>query len=354
MMLIIIVIVISLSATQNVSAQDTSSEARTLAKQAIAISDTAAGDSQKLAHAIELFEQAFALDPRPQYQCSIGISYQESGNLALAHLYLGRCIARTSDAKRKSKLSAYHAAVEGELRKKGFVSVDLSSRPEGAELSIAALQGGKSIRTPILVWLGKGEHVVRATMAGHEASETTIVVAGRDIVQNIELLRVKTPAETGGDEQGMVEPDIAVRTGVGNDAIGNGDVGNDRIGDVAIVSGAAPSGGQSNSKRPTSTLRAWSAIGVSVVAAGGSAWLFTQALGARDEIREMNATGDAYDDLHSEVRTKEVLSYGLGVVALAGAVLGTYWLLESDEESQLDVALSEYGQGAVVSWSFYR
>lgn len=336
-------IIITLGFAKDGRAQDSASEARELAKKAISISSAAGGDSQKLAQAIALFEEAFALDPRPQYQCSIGISYQESGKLSLAHLYLGRCIARTSDATRKAQLSKYHAAIEGELRKQGFVSVDLSSRPSGASLSIAALQEGKGVRTPILLWLGEGPHLIEASHAGHESVQIEIVVKGNDIVQTLELSPIVKPKEDPVPLK--IEPDTST-------SLSDSTKLNDSS-SVLVVSSSAPD------KRGPSKLWAYGAFGASVLAIGGAVWTYDLALDANEEIKDDDPRGDKYQELKSAVEFKEKFAYGLGAVAIVSAAVGAYLLLNSNEGSRsedgrLDVALSEDGRGAFVSWSFRK
>lgn len=336
-------IIITLGFAKDGQAQESASEARELAKKAISISSAAGGDSQKLAQAIALFEEAFALDPRPQYQCSIGISYQESGKLSLAHFYLGRCIARTSDATRKAQLSKYHAAIEGELRKQGFVSVDLSSRPSGASLSIAALQEGKGVRTPILLWLGEGPHLIEASHSGHESVQIEIVVVGSDIVETIELSPIAKPKEDPVPLK--IEPETST-------SLPNSTKLNDSSSSL-VVSSSAPD------KRGPSQLWAYGAFGTSALAAGVGVWMYSVAYDANEELIEDNPMGDEYQELKSEVQFNRTFAYGLGAVALVSAAVGTYWLLNSSDgsksdEGRLDVALSEDGRGAFVSWSFRK
>jgi hypothetical protein len=133
------------------------------------------GNPAKFTEAVALFKEAFALHPDPEYQCSIGIAYRDLEDRARAHLYLGRCIARTTAPERKEALAKVQAKLEADLRL-SHVPVDVVVVPAGAQVTVSAFSAEDPFAAPWLVWLPAGTHTFEASAAGYEPASKPITI----------------------------------------------------------------------------------------------------------------------------------------------------------------------------------
>ncbi len=328
-----LLLVVVVASPSIVSAETRPEKARKLAQAAIKISEGAAGDPVELKGAIELFKSAYALDPRPAYQCSIAIGYQEIGDLARAHLFLSRCLPGTAEGQRKTLLEKNQAALTEAMEKQGLVSATILAEPATAELQVPDIDSEQFFSAPLQLWLGPGEHVVKARLEGYIEGEQTLQVESSPLTTTIRLEKepVVLPTTQEDKEPTPVEPEPTLTTP------------------------PAPEDGPlvSQSQSPKSKVPMWIAYGGAMATGAGSVWFFTRALSARREIVDTHPIGDAYDDLHDQVRRNEIISYSLGAVAIGAAAAGTYFFLDSGSEDA-SLALIPQRGGAMVSWSVRR
>lgn len=334
----LVIFVLVALGSASAQADKNSTDARTLATEAIEISKTAGGEEAKVQQAIALFKQAYALDSNAAYRCSVGIGYQEIQKLARAHLYFSLCILETDEGPRKDRLIENLAVLEADLKAAGFVQVTLKSDPVGASLSIPDLDLDIQFAATRKVWLRPGEHLVRASLLDHIDKEQKIQVDSQPVTATISLEKQTSPAT-----------DVLTTKPKTSDQ----------------STGKTPSPAtQLTEPEPTRTkesrLLPWTLVGSSVAMGLGSVYFFTQALDARDAIKVDMPRGKSYTDLRSKVRRNEAISYSMGGVAIAAALVGAYLLVDSGAESEpsqgagtigLSPVLSPNEHGAVLLWS---
>lgn len=197
-----------------VSAPARADDAKSLATRAVELAkegrDT--GDKGKFDEAIALFKRAFALDPRPEYQCGIGIAYADAGKSSPAHLFIGRCIARTVSPERKQQLRGFHDSLEQSMKQAGFVPVDVVTRPTNADVHVSYFAADETVPSPVQVWLPAGDYELTASAAGHvTATRGFTVGAGESVVRVAVELEVAPPPETAPPVVEKVREPVAVR-----------------------------------------------------------------------------------------------------------------------------------------------
>lgn len=337
-----LVLLIAIGGTRRAHADD-AAEAKELATRAV----TAAGEGRKtgdrarFAEAIALFKQAFRLDPDPEYQCNIGIAYRDHEDLAQAHLYLGRCIARmgAASADRKSALRTVHAALENKLRAAGHVPVDIATRPAGAVVRVSAFAADDTFPAPWQVWLPPGNHTISASAGGFAAvDEQVSVQAGAPSVSvSIVLSRETAP---------VIEPPVTIEPPVGEPARS----------EPAARTGARP-GPMVDTSRPAPRKRgvAYALLGIGAAGLAGGAMFHVFAYRNIGRIEDEDLRGAEYDDVAGTIRTQRALAIGLYALGAVGAGAGVYLAFgRGRSETRVSIAPAPSGTGGVAWISFER
>lgn len=152
---------------------------------ALAEQGEAAAAGGDLPGAVGLFKRALALDPRPEYQCNVGVAYYKAGDLPRAQLFLSLCLARGShlDATFLGGVRGVLVAVEDTMRAGAFTPIDVVVTPASAQFTISAFADDEIVVGSRLVWLPEGEHRVTVSHSGHEAQTVAVTAAGHDPVR---------------------------------------------------------------------------------------------------------------------------------------------------------------------------
>lgn len=119
--------------------------------------------------AVPLFKEALALDPRPEYQCNIGVAYYKAQDLPRAQLFLSLCLARGShlEAEFLGSVREVLVTIEDTLRAGDFAPVEVSVTPAGAEVVVAAWAEDEEVVGSRTLWLPLGEHQLTVSALGY-------------------------------------------------------------------------------------------------------------------------------------------------------------------------------------------
>lgn len=162
------------------AAADDAGVALELAKQGEAAA--AKGD---FAGAVARFKDALAHDPRPEYQCNVGVAYYKGGDLPRAQLFLSLCLTRGShlDAAFLDGVRAVLVAVEDILRAGEFTPIDIVVTPASAEVTISAFAEDEVVVGSRLLWLPVGAHTLTVRATGYTPATVPVTAAGHDPVR---------------------------------------------------------------------------------------------------------------------------------------------------------------------------
>lgn len=162
------------------AAADDADDALELARQG-----EAAAASGDLAGAVTLFKRALALDPRPEYQCNVGVAYYKAGDQPRAQLFLSLCQARGShlDATFLAGVRNVLVAVEDTLRAGAFTPIDVVVTPASAAFTVSAFAEDESVIGSRLVWLPHGDHTLTVSAHGHVTKTVPVTAAGSEPVR---------------------------------------------------------------------------------------------------------------------------------------------------------------------------
>jgi hypothetical protein len=159
-----------------------------------------AGEAQKLAEggdylgAAARYKSALALDPRPEYQCNVGIAYWKARDLPRAQLFLDVCSARASHLDEAFVKSVRDVldAVEQKLREGDFAPVNVTVDPPGAQVAVSSFAPDDTFVGSRTIWLPFGTHELIATAPGHDDARTTVEVQAHTAL-DAKLVLPETP-----------------------------------------------------------------------------------------------------------------------------------------------------------------
>jgi hypothetical protein len=122
------------------------------------------------------YRAAFALDPRPELICNVGVAYVKAKEIPRAHLYLSRCLERGSalDAQFNEQVRAVMNAVEAQLRAGDFTPIDIVVEPKGATVSISTFAKDEAFVGSRVVWMPYGTYTITAELEGYEKATATV------------------------------------------------------------------------------------------------------------------------------------------------------------------------------------
>jgi hypothetical protein len=168
--------------------------------------------------AVTLFEQARAIDRRPEWNCNIAIVYYRAAgdepgeSQILAMHFFDRCLDRADelDPATRASVERGQAFVRDQLAAAGYAEVEFDLQPPDAMVELDDIPPGRlDPQTP--VWLAPGEHQVRFTALGHVAVERSITVVAeraQTVVGELPVLvddRDDPPGPTEAPIAGTVE-----------------------------------------------------------------------------------------------------------------------------------------------------
>ena len=141
-------------------ASDLVSEAEKLAK------------AQDYDRAAAKFRAAYRLDPRPEYLCNVGVSYQRAKALPHAQIYLGECLVRGNglDAAFITLVRNALTAVEDKLRSQDFTPLEVAVTPQNAIISIGDFDADETFVGSRVIWLPFGKHTITASAEGYTSA----------------------------------------------------------------------------------------------------------------------------------------------------------------------------------------
>jgi hypothetical protein len=151
-------------------ASDLASEAERLAK------------AQDYDQAAAKFRAAYRLDPRAEYLCNVGVSYQRAKALPHAQIYLGECLVRGNglDAAFITLVRDALTTVEDKLRGQDFTPVEVAVTPQNAIISIGDFDADETFVGSRVIWLPFGKHTITASAESYTSTTHEIDASGHD------------------------------------------------------------------------------------------------------------------------------------------------------------------------------
>jgi hypothetical protein len=134
-------------------------------------------DEGKYSEALAEFEQAYALESHPLVLYNLAAAHRALSQYAQAVEFYNRFLVEGRGVVRPKQLARGQRELAAVLRL--IAKIDVTTEPEGAVVSVDGRTVGPSpLGQPLI--LGPGDHVVRATLEGHEPAERAIRVAAGD------------------------------------------------------------------------------------------------------------------------------------------------------------------------------
>ena len=299
------------------------------------------GKKQQFADALRNYKRAAELDPgTAAYKCNIGMAYYALGDEARAHLHFGRC-HKQNGGWPKDVEDVFNYVI-GVLGKEDFTPLRIQGTPADAEVLINLYSEEGPLVAPVTVYVPYSNYQVEVRAEGY-ASKTIPVEANSRGEKTVSY--TLEPA-AGGETREPPGPGA----GGGNLVGSGGDV------DKQIDTG----GGRK--KWPL-----FVAAGGAVAGVGG--FLFRRAAKSKqDELCDLTANGSCdspvepgnqgeADDLKSEMRAREVLSWsllGVGAAAIGAGLFLYFTQPEDGGSSSLAVSASPTSDGGMVFFSLTR
>jgi hypothetical protein len=172
---------------------------------------TAAGD---FVGAAAKYREAYAADSKPEYLCDVGVAYNKAKTeLPRAHLFLSRCIERSSvlDPKYVASVHAAIAKIEASLRAGNYTPVDISVE-QNVRVEVSAFAADEAFVGPRAIWLPYGTHRLTFSADGF-TTETRDVEATASKRMSVSVTLQRTPIETVPIDAGSETPDAGVAIG---------------------------------------------------------------------------------------------------------------------------------------------
>ena len=168
----------------------------------------------KYSEALAEFEQAYALASHPLVLYNLASTHRALSQYSQAVDFYNRFLAEGKGVVKPAQLAKGQRELDDVLRL--IARVDVTTDPEGARVSVDGREIGPTpLGQPLI--LGPGDHVVTATLDGHQPGERSFRVAAGDTLAVALTLAKKADeptAEVGGGAGGggpvLVEP--AART----------------------------------------------------------------------------------------------------------------------------------------------
>jgi tetratricopeptide (TPR) repeat protein len=288
---------------------DPANEASAKAKEAEALAK-----ARKYEEAAVKFREAHRLDPRPEYQCNVGVAYQRAKRWPKAQIYLGECLLRGQafDAKFISLLRTTLGTVEDTLRKEDYAPIDIVV-DTGVAITIGGFDPDEIFVGSRVIWLPFGAHTITASAEGYDPQTREIDVQTRSQRQvRFELKKSKEMTST--------MPAVPV---------------------PAVPAAAPPS------KVPAIVV-----TGVAVGLGVGALATFVKARSVMKGAGSMEIDMNEYDEIIDDARRWQHISWGLAGAAGIGAIVSGYLWYRSTRSPSLEVTPATGGATVSVSGSF--
>ena len=168
----------------------------------------------KYSEALAEFEQAYALASHPLVLYNLASTHRALSQYSQAVDFYNRFLSEGKGVVKPAQLAKGQRELDDVLRL--IARVEVTSDPEGARVSVDGREIGPTpLGQPLI--LGPGDHVVTATLDGHQPAERSVRVAAGDTLAVALTLakKVDEPAEVGGGGGGagpvIVEPAAETR-----------------------------------------------------------------------------------------------------------------------------------------------
>ena len=184
-------------------------------------------EESKYSEALAEFEQAYALASHPLVLYNLAATHRALSQYSQAVDFYNRFLAEGKGVVKPAQLAKGQRELDDVLRL--IARVEVTTSPEGAKVSVdGRALGATPLEQPLI--LGPGDHVVRASLEGHDPAERSFrVAAGDTLAVALTLAKTAEPAAvtgtTGGGEPELIaEPEtrdrrLAVSASFGTNAI---------------------------------------------------------------------------------------------------------------------------------------
>lgn len=277
--------------------------------QALAAKNDFVGAAQK-------YREAFAASPQPDLLCNVGVAYYKAKDLPRAQRYLAQCleVGTSLDAKFIANVKQVLGAVEQKLATADFTPVDLIVQPPHASVAI----DGSALDEPVVgsrrVWLPYGRYRLTVHAEGHVDRVIDVDAKDRSAVRaSVALERAQvepTKPEPPKPEPQPEQLDVLA---------------------PPVVS------------QPRSKLVPVVATSATVGFAGGAVLAWLLARNKADDAGRANAEQnlDAYNEASDAAQRRQYIAWGLGGVAVVGAIASGYlWYRASVEVTPTSTTVS--------------
>jgi hypothetical protein len=141
------------------------------------------------AEAIKAFNEAHRLTSVSAALFNIARCHESLGNVAAALEFYGKALKATNDGAVRADIERRITQLRS-LPEKIFVS----SEPTGAAVTVDGSASPESQRTPVVLKLRPGEHVLLVAMEGHHLlAQRVVVEAGKELPVHLRLQKVAAP-----------------------------------------------------------------------------------------------------------------------------------------------------------------
>lgn len=165
-------------------------------------------EETKYSEALAEFEQAYALASHPLVLYNLATTHRALSQYAQAVDFYNRFLAEGKGVVKPSQLAKGHRELDDVLRL--IARVEVTTTPEGATVSVdGRALGPTPLGQPLI--LGPGDHVVNATLDGHDPAERRFRVAAGDTLA-VALTLARRPDEPVAEGGGGVAVDAAPLT----------------------------------------------------------------------------------------------------------------------------------------------
>ena len=138
------------------------------------------GRKGRFDEAIEAFKKAEAMEPVPENDCFVAISYARLEKWTQAKLFIERCRSRTGGVPKLPWYGQAEALINNTLSKKGYAAILLRSAPLGARAHLDGTPDDETFETPMSLWLPAGSHTIELEKDGFAPMRTELVTVARD------------------------------------------------------------------------------------------------------------------------------------------------------------------------------
>jgi hypothetical protein len=259
----------------------------------------AAGD---FVGAAQKYREAFAASPKPELLCNVGVAYYKAKDLPRADWYLSHCldIGSTLAPAFLESVKKVLAAVEDKLQAGDFAPISLLITPSTATTTIAGVYD-EPIPVAKKIWLPFGHHELKIHAEGYDDQMVPLdwknrEMAALSIVLTKSEAKIELPKPKLERQPEQPEPVLT--------------------------------------SQPRSRLMPVIATSATVGFAGGAVIAWVLARGKASDAGKASAANnfDAYTAASDAARSRQHIAWGLGGVAVVGAIVSGYFWYHASVE----------------------